>query len=239
MPLASGHDVMNSFQPVSAPVRARPGPAGVRPQLARQRLEPAWQQAVAGCRGLQGLLLHAAGRQPDMKLLQLPQVWHLHAVSPERLEGSLICDVRAWPFLPGSIDAVFWVLDEAHLPLFPLLLAELTLLLGPSGRLVIQAEAPMLDEWVRVGMPLCRHHGLVLGSETWGDSRRLLHLPLRRYWSEGLQCWFPGVAQWTVQCWQKESLCPPRRQRQPQRGRSGWRTDWAPQTRNPVHKEYS
>lgn len=227
---------MSALQPLPEPARAR-ALAALRPLPVGRGPQQAWRAALGGCRGLQGLLLLGPGAAPDLVELRLPRLLTLRTATPERLTGGLVCDMRALPILPGSIDAVFWVLHESHLPLFSSLMAELSVLLGPDGRLVIQAEAPLLDEWVRVGMPLCRHHDLTLCSEAWGDSRRLLHMPLRRYWSEGLQCWFPGMAQWSVQCWQKETLCPPRRRQQPVRARAGWRPGWLPQTRNPAQKE--
>lgn len=208
-------------------------PAAMSVRLA-ERLRPAWDEALQGCRGLHALTLDC----PDAcDGLAVPHRWALQGISgaDERLQGDMVCDAHAWPLRPDSLDAVCWQVRPAHLPWLSLWLAELVQALGPQGRLVVQAGPDTLDAWVRVGMPLCELSGLRDLNNCWADGRRLTRLPpvLGRHWDADWHCWFPGLAQGTVQIWRKEVVCGPRplRRLRARRPLPAWTGQLAPQPR--------
>lgn len=183
------------------------------------RLVPAWRAALTASHGLHALSL---GHDPEAVNSRIPLVWPLRLGEGERprLQGAVVTDLHAWPFQPGSLDAVFWRLEPGHLPWLSVWLHEIVSLLGSQGRLVIWAEASTLTRWVRVGTPLCELLDLRLLSDDWADGRRFTLLPpaLAGGWRSGLQQWLPFVAHGTVQCWKKEVPC----------GAAGYRTQPVP-----------
>ena len=81
---------------------------------------------------------------------------------------------------------------------------------------------------------MAAHRGLILREANWGDARKLSWLPpaWAHYWSAQWQAWFPAAAQWSVQLWQKQTLCPIAPDRKTSRNTStSWSGSWAPQSR--------
>lgn len=233
------------------PLASRPWSAAQR-QRAQERMRQPWQQAVAACSGRFALSLIS-----DVELLSTlvnadaqlePQVWALTlCTSPLRVQASVaaahaatnvrhgcIADVRYWPIQPGCIDAVFCALSEDLLTDLPALLREMDTSLMADAKVVFNIDNAALATWCRVGMPLCRRLGWVMRSADWGDSRRLTRLPasLRRRWSDTWHQWLPSVAEWSVQSWQKETICPVSRSPQfKHRIEQRWSPEWVPQSR--------
>lgn len=223
---------------------------------AYERISPLWREAAQTCPGrfalalLPGqseLLVHLRSAQavPTRKLWTLalfpdPQRDAVaddsvaKAVIEARASGGVVSELTHWPIQPASIDTVFCLLSPAMLAQLPAVLREIDICLAADGRIVFCVENAGLSCWCRVGMPLCRSLGWAMRSAEWGDARRLTPLPRRwsRQWSETLQQWLPGVAEWSVQSWQKETLCqasqPPLRLRQLE---PRWAGEWVPQSR--------
>lgn len=156
------------------------------------------------------------------------------ALAAANVNLGCIAEVRHWPIQPGCIDAVFCALSEDLLTDLPALLREMDISLMADAKVVFNIDNAALATWCRVGMPLCRRLGWVMRSADWGDARRLTRLPtrLRRRWSETWQQWLPGVAEWSVQSWQKETVCPASRSPQLKRHiEQRWSPEWVPQSR--------
>lgn len=177
---------------------------------ARLRMLKPWHRFLAHCHGVWALKLDnspvplAASPDPGFPLetLRMACVWHFgHAF---RASG------ESWPVQPASLDLVVWRLSAPDLAILPALIGQMNLALGPAARVLICVEAPLLNTWCQVGMPLCRGHDWVLREAEWGDGRVLTWLPSRwsSKWSSAAQVWLPRAAQWSVQLWQRETVCP-------------------------------
>lgn len=221
------------------PTPAPPGWHDDQILRAVQRMRAPWQLALAGCRGLHAVVLGVGPEDCDPRICPLPHRLLLQARAghPLELEGAWRGDLMRWPLAPGQIDAVLLDLHPDWLPALPDLVAALTQALGPDGRLAVRiAGADALQAWCHVGMPLLHMQGLVLQTAAWGDTRWLTRLPARwRYhWHAGWQQWL-GLAEWSVQLWQKETDCLVRTRRRRSQREARWTGIWLPQSRAPVH----
>ena len=169
-------------------------------QRARARMLKSWQASLTHCHGLTALELSAEPLPLDT--LRMPQVW--------RFAQSFQASKRFWPIQPGSLDLVLWRPSADDIADLPALTAQIALSLGPAARVMIWIEAPLLNSWCQTGMSLCEGHGWVLRQAAWGDARTFTLLPatVSRKWSAALQMWLPAAAEWSVQLWQRETICP-------------------------------
>lgn len=195
-----------------------------------------WQRCLARCHGLHAVLVDSPLALPVAERCRIPHR-HVLAAAPRAVPAGkslVVADALQWPVRPGSIDLVVLPLAGMHLPALESLLHEIDGALGPDAWLVVAARKDTLAAWCRDGMALCQAHGLVLREAHWGDERRFNLMPprLSRMWSARWQNWLPG-AEWSVQLWQKDTLCPvsraPSRARRRQGDWSG--AAWAPQSR--------
>lgn len=199
------------------------------------RMTAPWQRCLGRCHGLQAVVVGSTLTLPDRGGCRIPHQTLLTAdlavTSPRPL---IHAHWRHWPLRPGSIDMVILALDAQHLPHLPALINEITVALGPDAWLLVMTQAGPLAPWCRIGMPLAARRGLILRESHWGDARKLSWLPpaWAHYWSEQWQNWFPGTAQWTVQLWQKQTLCLIAPERKTSRNTpTSWSGSWAPQSR--------
>lgn len=192
---------------------------------ARTRMALACRQQLLVCHGLWAIELSAEPLPKEA--LRIPHCY--------RFNESFRADVRAWPIQPASIDLVIWRVTSADMVDAPAVLTQIASVLGPSARLLIWAESPALNSWCQIGMPLCLGHDWVLCDSAWGDSRAfsLFRPGLSKRWSAHWQQWLPFGAEWSVQLWQRETICPssPTRQRRLKTSASptlGWqpRSTW-------------
>ncbi len=195
---------------------------------ARARMLKPWQRYLTQCHGVWALQLDHSP-EPESALpvqaLRMARVWHFGQ--------SFRASTDQWPVQPASLDLVIWRLSAADVAQLPALIGQMNLALGPSARVLIWIEAPLLNAWCQTGMPLCHGHDWALRQADWGDARALTWLPARwsSRWSASWQIWLPQGAQWSVQLWQRESLCPTApgpKQRSGNRAASGLR--WQPQS---------
>jgi len=172
----------------------------VQAQRARARMLRPWQGCLAQCHGVWALELS----QTPLPLtsLRMARVW--------RFTESFKASLRDWPIQPGCLDLVLWRLSAEDVSELPALMAQMASALGPAARVLIWIEAPLLNSWCQTGMPLSAGHDWVLREAAWGDARALTLLPAKwsRQWSSALQTWMPYGAQWSVQLWQRETICP-------------------------------
>jgi len=195
---------------------------------ARARMLRPWQRYLAQCHGLWAMQidnLPVSDSLLDLQNLRMAQVWHFGR--------SFRASADHWPLQPGSLDLVIWRVSAADVAQLPVMISQMHLALGPSARVLIWVESPLLNTWCQIGMPLCRGHDWVMRQADWGDARALSLLPARwsAKWSSAMQIWLPRGAQWSVQLWQRESLCPTApggKQRMGSRAASGLR--WQPQS---------
>ncbi len=203
--------------------------------LAQARMSSPWQHCLSRCHGLQAIVVGSALTLPDVSGCRIPHQTLLTADTAVTSPRPLIhAHWRHWPLRPGSVDMVLLALDAQHVPHLPALIHEVTVALGPDAWLLVMTQRGPLDAWCRVGMPLSARRGLILRESHWGDARKLSWLPpaWAHYWSAQWQNWFPGTAQWTVQLWQKETLCPIAPERRTSRNTpASWSGSWAPQSR--------
>lgn len=173
---------------------------------AHARMLKPWLLYQAQCHGVRALYLDDASEksapQLPLQALRMACLWQFgraFRASPEY-----------WPIQPGSLDLVIWRLRAADIAELPVLIAQMNLALGPSARILIWIEAPMLNTWCQIGMPLCKGHDWLMRQADWGDARALTWLPARwsMRWSASWQIWLQRGAQWSVQLWQRETLCP-------------------------------
>lgn len=187
-------------------------PAVWTPDQARRahaRMLKPWLRYLAECHGLFALHVDKAGSESAQQLplasLRMPCLWRFG----HSFRASSLC----WPIQPGSLDLVVWHLHADDLAELPALMGQMNLSLGPSARILICIEAPSLNAWCKVGMPLCQGHDWVLRQADWGDARALTLLPARwsSHWSASWQIWMQRGAEWSIQLWQRETACPTRR----------------------------
>lgn len=172
---------------------------------ARTRMLKPWQRYLTQCHGVWALRFdNTLADESDLSLqsLRMARVWHFGQ--------SFQASAAGWPIQPASLDLVIWRLSAADIAELPALIGQMNLALGPAARILIWVEAPLLNTWCQIGMPLCTGHDWALRQADWGDARALTWLPPRwsSRWSSGLQIWLPHGAHWSVQLWQRESLCP-------------------------------
>jgi hypothetical protein len=160
----------------------------------------AWQAFLPECHGLWALEL--SSELLDHDNLRIP---HLY-----RFGDAFLAKASAWPIQPLSLDLVVWRLEANDIAELPSVLAQIGASLGPSARVLIWVESPMLNSWCQIGMPLCAGHDWVLRQCVWGDARPITLFPeaVSKKWSASWQQWFPFGAEWTVQLWQRETICP-------------------------------
>lgn len=172
----------------------------VQVERARARMLKPWQSCLAQCHGVWALELSQTPLPRDA--LRMARVW--------RFAESFQASRQHWPLQPGCLDLVLWRLSAEDVCELPVLMAQMAMALGPAARVLIWIEAPLLNSWCQTGMPLCAGHDWVLRDAAWGDARALTMLPARwsRKWSSALQTWMPYGAQWSVQLWQRETICP-------------------------------
>ena len=184
-------------------------PAVWTPEQARRahaRMLKPWLLYLAECHGVRALHLDKAWREsaPQLPLqsLRMACLWRFG----QSFEASTLC----WPIQPGSLDLVIWRVHPGDLAELPALMGQINLALGPSARILICIQAPLLNAWCQVGMPLCQGHDWVMRQADWGDARALTLLPARwsSRWSASWQIWLQRGAQWSVQLWQRETVCP-------------------------------
>lgn len=181
-------------------IASRTAWTSVQAQRARARMLKPWQAALAQCHGLSALELSPEPLPLDA--LRMAHVW--------RFAHSFQASKRLWPIQPGSLDLVLWRPGADDIADLPALMTQIALSLGPAARVMIWIEAPLLKSWCQTGMPLCEGHDWVLRRAAWGDARALTWLPatVSHKWSAALQTWLPSVAAWSIQLWQRETICP-------------------------------
>ena len=174
----------------------------VQAKRARARMLRPWQDALLQCHGVWALELSPSDLPLSLATLRMAKVWHFAA--------SFRASKRHWPIQPASLDLVLWRVTADDLLILPALMQQMAMSLGPAARVLIWIEAPLLNGWCQIGMPLCTGHDWVLRQATWGDARALTLPPAvwSRTWSATLQTWIPSGAQWSVQLWQRETACP-------------------------------
>jgi len=194
---------------------------------ARTRMLKPWQRYLAQCHGLWALLLDtlpASGSPLALQSLRMAKVL--------QFGRSFRANTDHWPLQPASLDLVIWRLSALDIAQLPVMIGEMHLALGPSARVLVWVESPLLNTWCQIGMPLCQGHDWVLRQADWGDARVLTWLPARwsGKWSSALQIWLPRGAQWSVQLWQRESPCPAAPSGKRKRGRLASGMRWQPQS---------
>lgn len=172
----------------------------VQAQRARARMLKPWQSCLAQCYGVWALELSQAPL--PLTSLRMARVW--------RFAECFQASRHHWPLQPGCLDLVLWRLSTEDVSELPALMAQMAIALGPAARVLIWIEAPLLNSWCQTGMPLAAGHDWALREAVWGDARALTLLPAKwsRQWSSALQTWMPYGAQWSVQLWQRETICP-------------------------------
>jgi len=210
-------------------------------ERALDRLSGPWRDCLRRCHGLQAvtvgssLILPARGRGDDGCRIPNHALLTADTALPPWPDMPVIrADWRHWPVRPGSLDMVILPLDVTHLAHLSALVGEIATALGPDAWLLVMTQAGLLDRWCRYGMPLAARRHLALREAHWGDARKLSLLPpaWSHYWSAQWQNLLPGTAQWTVQLWQKETLCPVSPERRGgRRPATAWSGAWAPQPR--------
>lgn len=204
-------------------ISARASWTPVQAQRARARMLKPWQYCLAQCHGVWALELSQVPL--PLTSLRMAKVW--------RYAESFQASRCLWPIQPGCLDLVLWRLSAEDVAELPALMSQMALSLGPAARVLIWIEAPLLNSWCQTGMPLCSGHDWVLREAEWGDARPLTLLPARwsRKWSSALQTWVPNGAQWSVQLWQRETICTNRPALRRWKGRaSAAGLGWQPQS---------
>ena len=200
------------------------------------RLTGPWQDCLARCNGLQAVTVGSTLALPAQGAGRLPrQALLTPSPMPAQTPMPVIqADWRHWPVRPGSLDLVVLPLDLSHLANLRALVGEVSMALGPDAWLLVMTQGGLLDRWCRFGMPMAVRRHMVLREAHWGDARKLSLLPpaWSHYWSAQWQNLLPGTAQWSVQLWQKETLCPVSPDRRGARKpAAAWAGSWAPQPR--------
>ncbi len=199
------------------------------------RLSGPWQSCLGRCHGLRAVTVGSSLELPERGGSRIPYQTLLTA-EPGVVSAMPViqADWRHWPVRPGSLDMVILPLDIGHLQHLPSLVGEICTALGPDAWLLVMTQGGLLDRWCRFGMPLATRRHLALREAHWGDARKFSWLPpaWSHYWSAQWQNLLPGTAQWTVQLWQKETLCPVSPDRKASRQKAAaWSGSWAPQSR--------
>ena len=186
---------------------------------ARARMSLVWQRYLRECHGLWAVELSSESLSREN--LRIPHVY--------RFSESFLAQASAWPIQPLSLDLVIWRVAANDIAELPAVLAQMGASLGPSARILIWIESPLLNSWCQIGMPLCLGHDWVLCQSTWGDARPVSLFPelVANKWSAAWQQWLPFGAEWSVQLWQRETICPntPRLKRRAKKSASttlGW-----------------
>lgn len=167
---------------------------------ARARMSVAWRDLMKECHGLWAVELSGEPLMRDT--IRLPHFY--------RFSESFLAHSTAWPIQPASLDLVIWRVSAADAAEMPNVLTQIGASLGPSARVLIWVESPVLNSWCQVGMPLCNGHDWVLRQCFWGDARSVTLFPgfMATKWSASWQQWLPFGAEWSVQLWQRETICP-------------------------------
>lgn len=181
-------------------VRSPAAWTAVQAQRAHERMTLASRDLISVCHGLWAVELSEEPLAKDE--LRIPHCY--------RFNESFLANTTAWPILPASLDLVIWRVSAKDMAELPAVLAQIASALGPSARVLIWVESPLLNSWCQIGMPLCAGHDWVLCRSAWGDARALslFRRSLTKHWSATWQQWLPFGAEWSLQLWQRETICP-------------------------------